>query len=332
MYFFSSLILFMHICFRAFGADSVAANISQGADAVPRVSGLPPQPPTAASAAYQRHIAAQQQQQMAAAQAQLAQWQLAQQQLVQQQQQQQLMAQQQLALHQAMVLQQSATATGGPFYEHPSMYYIQQLGGASDGMSQCQQLPPELIEQYQQQLSEALCHQQSGSGQQQQQHMKTTVSADAINLMYQQAASGVGPPVSLQGWPPQAVGYNICLRRASDGQVHIVPAVDSSVTFYTPSSSSSAATVRSSNDHDNGMGLRGEIPTTSELPADIASNEEATVASTSDECFKVPNPPKPPPVCMIRCLLHSADFLGRNCLSFVDLYIAAVNFQKQFYV
>jgi hypothetical protein len=226
---------------------------------------------------------------MAAAQAQLAQWQLAQQQLIAQQQQH-------LALHQPMVLQQSAATAGGPFYEHPSMYYIQQLAGASDGVSQCQQLPPELIEQYQQQLSEVLSR--SGSGQQQ--HMKTTVSADAINLMYQRAATGVGPPVSLQGWPPQAVGYNVCIRRASDGQVHIVPAVEPSVTFYTPSSSSSAATVQSSNDHEAAaVGLRAETSTASELPADIVSNDDATAVSTSDGYFKVPNPPKPPPVCMI---------------------------------
>jgi hypothetical protein len=268
-----------------FCVESVAANVSQGTDVNPHVPGLPPQAPTSA---YQRHLAAQQQQQLAAAQAQLAQWHVAQQQLVQQQQQQLIaqQQQQQLARHQAMLLQQSASATGGPFYEHPSMYYVQQVGGASD----VSQLPPELIEQYQKQLSEAMGHQQSGSGQPQ--HMKTTVSADAINLIYQQAAAGVGPPVSLHGWPPQAVGYNVYLRRASDGQVHIVPATESSVAHYNPSSSLSAVNDLPAND------LVAESQTeTVTLPSDTVSSEEVSAVGMSDDHFKVPDTPKPSSVC-----------------------------------
>jgi len=285
----------MYQCF--FSTDPSTTSTPQSTDAIPRLPAHHAQLPAAPSA-YGRQVAAHQQM-AGAAQGQLAQWQLAQQQqqhqlvlqhqqqLVQQQQQQLLaQQQQQLVLHQALLMQQSASAaaTAGAFYDPATLYYRQQQM-IVEGTPQCQQIPAELVEQYQQQMAEAMGYHQAGP------HMKTTVSADAISLMYQHAMTASGTPFSVADWPSQASGYDVLVRRASDGQIHIMPVTEASDPFHVPCSSVGTAV---SNLAET---VATETITSTEPPADIAPIAEVVAAGVSDDNFKVPNPPQPTVVC-----------------------------------
>ena len=239
---------------------------SPASTAIPRLAG-PPQVPSFTSARPLTGSVPQPQLQQHPAQ-------LSQQQLQQLHAQQRKAYQQQL-LEQQIFAQQNFRSQQMAFNVTPqdvsalSSTALPVCVPTSDVQSAQEMLKQQML--YQQMYEAALAQQ----NQQQQQHMKSTVSAGAINLIQHQASDGTVPPASGGSceFLTAEADQMSAIRRASEGQVCVTASVAS------VDSASHSVTSAQSQSTD-------VIPTSS-----LTCTGDKSPSQCHDETFKVPFPP-----------------------------------------